>query len=98
MVMHPMSQQLARTVWGEISADKLGAILTHEHLYCDFSIRGGNPDNKMLNKEVTVRELSYFNEAGGGTIFELTPLGLGTDPEALRFISEASGVHILRGI
>ncbi|HEY3131077.1 MAG TPA: phosphotriesterase-related protein, partial [Acidobacteriota bacterium] len=89
---------VAMTVRGELSAEKLGRVLAHEHLCCDFSLRGGNPDNRMLDWDLIAHELSFFKKAGGGTIVEVTPLGMGSDPDALRRISEASGVPIVHGI
>jgi len=88
---------VVQTVCGEISDSELGATLTHEHLICDFSTTGGSPANKMSDWELIARELLSFREVGGRAIFEVTPHGLGNDPEALRRISEASDVHIVYG-
>jgi phosphotriesterase-related protein len=88
---------IVQTVCGEISDSELGPTLTHEHLICDFSATGGNPANKMEDWELIARELLHFREAGGRSIFEVTPHGLGNDPKALRRISEASEVHIVYG-
>jgi phosphotriesterase-related protein len=42
-------------------------------------------------------ELHRFREAGGGTVVDLTTLGLGPDPLGLRDLSVATGVHIVAG-
>ena len=89
---------MAITVCGEISAEQLGPTLAHEHLCCDFSIRGGNPDNKMLDAQLIARELLFFKRVGGSTIFELTPFRMGRNPGALKQICESAGVHIVHGI
>ena len=54
------------------------------------NIRFDNPDDM-------VRELESFKSAGGKTIFEVTTLDLGRKPEALKYISEKSGVNIVMG-
>lgn len=89
---------MIKTVCGEIPDDQLGATLTHEHLYVDLSIHSGNPDNIVTDETLVIRELAVFREAGGQSILEMTPIGLSRNPQALRRISEASGVHIVEGI
>lgn len=42
-------------------------------------------------------ELRRFRLAGGGTIVDLTTLGLGPDPAGLRELSTQTGVHIVAG-
>ncbi|WP_027943408.1 phosphotriesterase family protein [Amycolatopsis taiwanensis] len=42
-------------------------------------------------------EIAFYRAAGGGTIVDATPRGLGRDPRALREVSEASGVHVVMG-
>ncbi len=42
-------------------------------------------------------ELGYFAAAGGGTIVDLTTLGLGPDPVGLRTLSERVDVHLVAG-
>ena len=42
-------------------------------------------------------ELGYFRAAGGGTVVELTTLGLSPRPAALRDISARSAVHVVAG-
>ncbi len=55
-------------------------------------------DNLLLDdEEVAVKELNYFKDAGGGTFVDVTPIGIGRDPEALRRASNRSGVHIVAG-
>jgi len=44
-----------------------------------------------------VEELEPFVEAGGGTVVDLTPAGLGRDPTALAAISRLAGVHVVMG-
>ena len=52
----------------------------------------------VTDTDLTVRELRYFKEAGGGLI--VNPLGRGirrSNPEALVKISKESGVHVVAG-
>jgi len=52
---------------------------------------------QLLDEEVAARELQLFKEAGGGTLVELTSIGLGRSPLGLARISRASGVHVVMG-
>ncbi len=54
--------------------------------------------NLLLDDEVlAAHELTYFGQAGGGTVVELTTAGLAPRPGALRRISERTGVHVIAG-
>jgi phosphotriesterase-related protein len=44
-----------------------------------------------------VDELAHLSAAGGRTLVEVTPVGLGRDPAGLASISRASGVHVVMG-
>lgn len=56
------------------------------------------PFNVRLDDvDVAVAELAHYSTAGGTTIVELSSIGLGRDPVALREISRRSGVHIIMG-
>lgn len=59
---------------------------------------GSHPDNyRFTQDELVATEVGYFRDAGGGTIVDQTPAAMGRDPEALRAISRASGVHVVMG-
>ena len=88
----------AMTVTGPLDPDLLGPTLAHEHLYCDISAHSGRQDNVLNDVPRAVEELRYFQAAGGRTIIEATPEGIGRDPARLRDISRASGVHVVSGI
>lgn len=93
-----MSNKPITTVTGEMAAGSLGPTLTHEHLWCDVSVHSGKADNVLMNVKRTVDELQHFRSAGGRSIIEVTPVGIGRDPVRLREISESSGVQIICGI
>ena len=55
-------------------------------------------DNYMLTDEdVAVRELQYFKNSGGGTVVDVTNIGLGRDPLALRRMANATGLNVVMG-
>jgi phosphotriesterase-related protein len=47
--------------------------------------------------DLAAREASRFGDAGGGTIVDLTTIGLGPDPNAVREIATATGLHVVAG-
>ena len=47
--------------------------------------------------EAVLEDLLAFRTAGGGTVVDVTPGGLGRNPAALRALSERSGVRIVMG-
>lgn len=94
----PMGNATIVTVTGEIDAAALGPTLAHEHLYCDISGHSGRADNRVTDVELVASELAAFAAAGGRSIIEMTPEGIGRDAPKLREISERSGVQIVSGI
>jgi phosphotriesterase-related protein len=93
-----MSEPRIMTVTGAVPANEIGPTLAHEHLYSDFAVFSGRPDNHFLVASEVIEELAAFRQAGGRTIVELTPEGTGRDPVQLREISRASGVQVISGI
>ena len=57
-----------------------------------------NRDNLILGDETTaLRELEDYRKRGGGTLVDVTSIGLGRDPAALSRVSRATGVHVVMG-
>lgn len=57
-----------------------------------------NRDNLILGDETTaLQELADYRKRGGGTLVDVTSIGLGRDPAALRRVSRATGVHVVMG-
>ena len=55
-------------------------------------------DNLVLNDEETAeKELLEFKKAGGNTIVDATPKGIGRDPVLLKRISRLLGINIIAG-
>jgi phosphotriesterase-related protein len=58
----------------------------------------GNRDDLMMNDEaLAVNELMRFKLAGGGTVVEMSCIGLGRDPLGLQRIARATGLNIIMG-
>lgn len=94
----PAAQPQIMTVTGPIMADTLGPTLAHEHLWCDISPHSGREDNILNDVPAVAAELRSFQQAGGRSIIEVTPEGIGRSPLRLREIAEASGTTIVCGI
>lgn len=57
-----------------------------------------NLDNlRLLNKDIIINELKCFKQAGGKSIVECTPYGLGRDPSGLAHISQVTNINIIMG-
>ena len=86
------------TVTGEVRGDQLGPTALHEHLYCDISVQSGREDNILTDVRVMVDELAYLRRAGGRTVVDVTPEGIGRNPAMLKAVSDGSGVQVVSGI
>ncbi len=86
------------TVTGPVPGEHLGPTSVHEHLYCDISVQSGREDNKLTDAALMAGELAYVRRAGGHTVVDVTPEGLGRNPARLKAISEGSGVQVVSGI
>lgn len=54
--------------------------------------------NMILDDELLIRsELDLYKQAGGGTIVDVTVIGLGRDPKALQRLARATGLNIIMG-
>lgn len=86
------------TVLGPVPAASLGRTLMHEHVLVDFvganRIAPGRYDSAEVFR-TALPHLQKLKSAGCGTLVECTPAYLGRDPELLRRLSRASGLHIV---
>lgn len=80
------------TVSGPITPADLGQTDAHEHLFLETSAQPGEGFVDLVRAEVEVEEAAA---TGLAAIVELTPIGLGRQPELLRQLSESTGVHIV---
>jgi phosphotriesterase-related protein len=59
---------------------------------------GRNPfDSRLEDEADAIAELLAFKAAGGGTVVEVTSIGLRRDPAGLRRIAQGAGVHVVMG-
>lgn len=57
-----------------------------------------NYDNlQLIDEQVAATEASLFKKAGGGTIVDVTTVGIGRDPLALARIARVTGLNIVTG-
>jgi phosphotriesterase-related protein len=88
--------KVARTVLGDVEVGRLGMTNAHEHL----AIVGGlitvqHPDYRLNDAGKAIEEIRDFADAGGGTVVDCTPCGIGRDPDALLAVSRSTGVHVI---
>jgi Predicted metal-dependent hydrolase with the TIM-barrel fold len=86
------------TVNGPISSDELGITLMHEHVLVDFAGVDSINSRRWDIDVVITRVLPYLSELkkyNCQAYIECTPSYLGKDPELLKRLSDASGMHIL---
>jgi phosphotriesterase-related protein len=85
-----------RTVLGDIESDALGATYAHEHLLIiGGSFVKADKDFLLDDRERAAQDLGEFTAAGGRSVVDMMPGGLGRDPDGLRALSDRTGVHII---
>lgn len=85
------------TVRGPVDPAELGVVLAHDHLLCDSWRIVEDYAFVVDDEELACDEAAVFRAAGGGTICDPTNIGLGRDPDALRRISDRTGLHVVMG-
>ena len=80
------------TVTGPLPAEEMGVTDAHEHLYLRSPLLGGE---EIEDPAIVAAEAVDGARSGIATIVELTPIGLGRRPDALRALSQATGIHIV---
>ena len=88
---------MINSVNGSIHAEDLGFTLMHEHvMVCAGGLYRSYPDLLGQNREErAIAALKDAKAAGIDTFVDATTFDLGRDPELLRRVSAASGVHIV---
>ncbi len=96
--------RIIRTVRGDIDPSQLGITAPHEHLWCNeeienkpekYSFPGITEKMVMHDRQLIIKELKDFHEAGGRAVAEMTTDGWGRDVTVLKEISEAANVHVI---
>lgn len=85
-----------QTVLGPVAADALGVTLSHEHLFIDL-LREYRDSGLLRDEALAIREVQAFKALGGGTIVDLTSVGLGRNPVGLAAVARATGVNVVMG-
>ena len=86
------------TTLGPRSAEQLGVVLPHEHVFVDLRV-GDPPGFAQAEPEALIRlmgpELDRARGAGIGAIVEATPVGVGRRVDLLKAVSEATGFPLV---
>lgn len=85
------------TVTGPVTPGRLGVTHSHEHILFDYFHMFPSYDVIFTDEQIAATEVELFKRAGGGSLVDCTVPGLGTQPDALRRISERTGVNIILG-
>ncbi|GAA2475560.1 phosphotriesterase [Streptomyces longisporus] len=81
-----------RTVLGDVRPEDLGVCDAHDHLF----LRSPQLPGQELNDAAAARaELEAFRAAGGASVVQWTPLGMGRRAADLPLLSRAAGVHVV---
>jgi phosphotriesterase-related protein len=85
----PVEASRRATFYAPLSMELLGRINFGGHTSLDNS--------RLLDVETAIGEALLFKRAGGDAIVEATSVGIGRDPEGLRQIARATGLHVIMG-
>ncbi|MGW3117572.1 phosphotriesterase family protein [Streptomyces sp. NPDC001107] len=81
-----------RTVLGDVRPEDLGVCDAHDHLF----LRSAQLPGQELNDATAARaELEAFRAAGGASVVQWTPWGMGRRAADLPLLSRAAGVHVV---
>lgn len=87
-----MTAGLVRAIAGDVGADDLGVVNSHDHLFLSTPVLAGE---ELSDRESATREAELFRGAGGHTVVQWTPRGLARRLTDLRELSAQSRVHII---
>jgi len=88
-----------QTVLGPVAPGDLGFTLPHEHTKCSLWWIENRWDYwELIGDEPRINEeLAAYKGLGGGTLVDVTPIGIGRDLARLARLSKATGLHIVAG-
>jgi phosphotriesterase-related protein len=81
-----------RTVLGDVRPEVLGVCDAHDHLFLSSPQL---PGQELRDASAARAELVAFREAGGGTVVQWTPYGMGRRAADLPLLSRDAGVHVV---
>jgi len=80
------------TVLGPLDASALGVTDSHDHLFLNSPALAGQDFSDLAK---AVEEVTEAKQGGLQTIVELTPIGLGRQPELMRRVAEMTCVNVI---
>ena len=83
---------IVRTVLGDIVPSELGACDAHEHL---FLATAAQPGDEFTDVHKAIAEARTLVDAGGESLVDWTPLGVGRDLDGLAAVARATGLRIV---
>ncbi|WP_308403133.1 phosphotriesterase [Streptomyces sp. BV286] len=81
-----------RTVLGDVPPAALGVCDAHDHLFLSSPRL---PGQELRDAAAATAELTAFRAAGGGSVAQWTPYGLGRRAADLPLLARAAGVHVV---
>jgi phosphotriesterase-related protein len=85
----PEEPSLRALAHAKVGIENLGQIYYHAHL---------NLDNiKQSDVDLAIAETRLYRQAGGDTLVDVTSIGVGRNPGAIRTVAEATGLNIVMG-
>ncbi|MGP4048148.1 phosphotriesterase family protein [Streptomyces sp. 2A115] len=81
-----------RTVLGDVSPADLGLCDAHDHLFLSSPRL---PRQELRDASAATAELAAFRAAGGGSVVQWTPYGLGRRAADLPLLARSTGVHVV---
>lgn len=83
---------IVRTVRGDVAPEELGPCDAHEHL---FLVTPVQPGDDFTDVGTAIEEARTLVAAGGRSLVDWTPIGLGRDLDGLVEVSRATGLHVV---
>ncbi|MGW3414208.1 phosphotriesterase family protein [Streptomyces sp. NPDC000888] len=83
---------MVRTVLGDTLPEDLGVCDAHDHLFLSSPLLAGQ---ELDDTSAARAELTAFREAGGGSVVQWTPYGMGRRAADLPLLSRDTGVHVI---
>ena len=88
-----------RTVLGDVAPEAVGFTLPHEHTAIALWQIPNRWDYWELTRdtEVITSELGHYRDLGGSALVDVTPPGVGRDPDWLVGLARSTGLHVVMG-
>jgi phosphotriesterase-related protein len=84
-----------RTVRGDIDPASLGVCYPHEHVLCSPPPDVADRDLELDSEAAAIQELTWFKQAGGCALVDMTPADYGRHAPGMKRVSEAAGIHLI---